>query len=330
MIRHFINLNDFEAGTLKSILKNAHALKAQKFNPPQLFSGLSLAMMFDKLSTRTRVSFDVAMKQLGGHSIVMSKGEMQLGGAESIESTAKVMSRFVDAIMVRMSDHKMMEELASFATVPVINGMSDISHPCQIIADIMTIEEKLGSVEGKKVVWFGDYNNVTQSFVDAAALFNFELVLALPEDITNLPPIATLSPPNKKSDPSFTPPSKQGDPSFTPPRKRGGFRGGVLITQDPVEAAKDADVLVTDTWVSLGQDGKEIEKFRPYQVNDDLMSKAKETAIFMHCLPIHEWEEVTENVAKSPASVVYDEAENRLHAQKAILAWCLEEAGVAV
>ena len=363
MTRHFINLNDFEAGTLKSILKNAHALKAQKFNPPQLFSGLSLAMMFDKLSTRTRVSFDVAMKQLGGHSIVMSKGEMQLGGAESIESTAKVMSRFVDAIMVRMSDHKMMEELASFATVPVINGMSDISHPCQIIADIMTIEEKLGSIEGKKVAWFGDYNNVTQSFVDAAALFNFELVLALPEDITNLPPIATLSPPNKKSDPSFTPPSKQGDPSFTPPnkksdpsftppnkqgdpsftppskqgdpsftppRKRGGFRGGVLITQDPVEAAKDADVLVTDTWVSLGQDGKEIEKFRPYQVNDDLMSKAKETAIFMHCLPIHEWEEVTENVAKSPASVVYDEAENRLHAQKAILAWCLEEAGVAV
>lgn len=293
-VRHFININDFSAETLQAILKNAHALKAQKFNPPQIFNGLSLAMMFDKLSTRTRISFDVAMKQLGGHTIVMSKGDMQLGGAESIESTAKVMSRFVDAIMLRMSDHDAMEKLAKHSDIPVINGMTDISHPCQIMADIMTIEEKLGSIKGKKIAWFGDYNNVTQSFVDASEKFDFEFVAALPEDICS------------KADPRAT------------------------VTSDAIKAAKDADVLVTDTWVSMGQDGKAIEKFLPYQVNANLMAQAKDTAIFMHCLPIHEWEEVTEEVAKSPASVIYDEAENRLHAQKAILAWCLEESGVQI
>jgi len=293
-IRHFINLRDFDAATLKEILANAHALKAKKYNPPQLFRGLSLAMVFDKRSTRTRMSFEIAMKQLGGHSMILNKDDIQLGGAESIESTAKVMSRFVDAIMVRMSDHNKMEELAEYATIPVINGMTDISHPCQIMADIMTIEEKLGSIEGKKVAWFGDYNNVTQSFVDAAEKFGFDFIAALPEDICT------------KAD------------------KR------CQTTTDPKAAAKDADVLVTDTWVSMGQEGKTIAKFHPYQVNEDLMALAKNTAIFMHCLPIHEWEEVTENVAKSPTSVIYDEAENRLHAQKAILAWCLADAGVQV
>jgi ornithine carbamoyltransferase len=293
-VRHFINLKDFDSGTLKAILAQAHDLKAQKYNPPQLFSGLTLAMMFDKLSTRTRMSFDVAMKQLGGHTIVMSKGDMQLGGAESIESTAKVMSRYVDGIMLRMSDHEKMEELAKYATVPIINGMTDISHPCQIMADIMTIEEKLGDIAGKKVAWFGDYNNVTLSFVDAAEKFGFDFVAALPEDIC------------EKAD-------KRANP-----------------TPDAAAAAKDADVIVTDTWMSMGQEGKNIEKFWPYQVNAELMAKAKDTAIFMHCLPIHEWEEVTEEVAKGPQSVIYDEAENRLHAQKAILAWCLEEAGVQV
>lgn len=293
-IRHFININDFSAETLQAILKNAHALKAQKFNPPQLFNGLSLAMMFDKLSTRTRMSFDVAMKQLGGHTIVMSKGDMQLGGAESIESTAKVMSRFVDAIMVRMSDHDAMEELAKHSDIPVINGMTDLSHPCQIMADIMTIEEKLGGIQGKKIAWFGDYNNVTQSFVDASEKFDFKFIAALPEDVC-----------------------PRADKRAT-------------VTSDAKEAATGADVIVTDTWVSMGQDEKTIEKFLPYQVNADLMALAKDTAIFMHCLPIHEWEEVTEEVAKSPASVIYDEAENRLHAQKAILAWCLEESGVQI
>lgn len=290
-LKHFINLKEFDAELLKEILAHAHVLKEQKFNPPQIFRGLTLAMLFDKLSTRTRMSFEVAMKQLGGHSIVLSKNDMQLGGAESIESTAKVMSRYVDGIMVRMSDHDKLEELAKHATVPVINGMTDISHPCQIMADMMTIQEKLGKVEGKKIAWFGDYNNVTMSFVDAAEKFGFDFIAAVPEDIA---------------------------------------AGKDFTTSDAQAAAKDADVIVTDTWVSMGQDGKTIEKFRPYQVNADLMAQAKDTAIFMHCLPIHEWEEVTEEVAKSPQSVIYDEAENRLHAQKAILAYCLADAGVKV
>lgn len=282
-VRHFINLEDIGAKTLKDILKKAHALKAEKYNHKQIFSGQSLAMMFDKLSTRTRISFDVAFKQLGGHTIVMSKSDMQLGGAESIESTAKVMSRFVDAIMIRTSNHEHMEELAQYSDIPIINGMTDDSHPCQIMADIMTIEEKLGSIEGKKIAWFGDDNNVSATYEQAAPLFGFDFVMATPFNDTTAE-----------------------------------------------DAAENADVLVTDTWVSMGQDGKEIEKFWPYQVNSDLMSKAKDTALFMHCLPIHEWEEVTEEVAKSPASVIYDEAENRLHAQKAILAWCLENCGVEI
>ncbi|MEM6780267.1 MAG: ornithine carbamoyltransferase [Pseudomonadota bacterium] len=282
-MKHFINLSDFDAETLKSILKHAHELKAQKFSPPQLFKGLTLAMMFDKLSTRTRVSFDVAMKQLGGHTVVMSMNEMQIGGAESAESTAKVLSRFVDAVMIRMSDHALMEELAQYSDISIINGMTDQSHPCQIMADLMTIEEKLGDVASKKIAWFGDDNNVSKTYEEAAPIFGFDFVMATPfNDIS---------------------------------------------AQD---AAKDADVLVTDTWVSLGQDGKAIAKFEPYQVTQDLMDLAKPEAIFMHCLPIHEWEEVTEEVAKSPSSVIYDEAENRLHAQKAILAYCLEDVGVEI
>ncbi len=282
-MRHFINLNEFDAATLHGILKNAHELKSKKFEPPQTFKGLSLAMMFDKLSTRTRMSFEVAMKQLGGHTIVMAQNDMQLGGAESIESTAKVMSRYVDAIMMRLSDHDMMEELASHASIPVINGMTDQSHPCQIMADMMTIEEKMGDIQGKKIAWFGDDNNVSKTYEQAAKIFDFDFIMSTP------------------------------------------FNS--ITSQD---AAKDADVLVTDTWVSLGQAGKEIEKFWPYQVNTELMAQAKDNAIFMHCLPIHEWEEVSEEVAKSPASVIFDEAENRLHAQKAILAWCLEESGVKI
>ncbi len=293
-IKHFINLTDISADNLKGILKHAHALKSAKFSPPQIMAGLSLAMVFDKLSTRTRVSFDVAMKQLGGHTIVMSKGEMQFGGAESIESTAKVLSRYVDAIMVRMSDNDKLLELAKYSGVPIINGMTDKSHPCQVMADIMTIEEKLGTARGKKIAWFGDYNNVCQSYIDASDIFDFEFIMALPEDLN------------------------------------GNVPSGVSFTNDAKIAAKDADVLVTDTWVSLGQEGKNIEKFLPYQVNSNLMSIANDGAIFMHCLPIHEWEEVSEAVAKSPASVIYDEAENRLHAQKAILAWCLDGAGVAL
>lgn len=280
--RHFIDFDDIPGPTLRGILDRAHELKRQKFSPPQLFEGLSLAMVFDKKSTRTRLSFEVAMKQLGGHTIVMGMDEMQITGAESVEDTAQVLSRFVDGVMIRTSRHQTVIDLARHARIPIINGLTDHSHPCQIMADLMTIEEKLGGVAGKKIAWLGDYNNVAHTFVQAAPKFGFELALSTPQKSTHT----------------------------------------------PEEAAAHADVVVTDTWVSMGQEGKDIEKFKPYQVNTDLMKRTKPGAIFMHCMPIHRGEEVTEDVLRSPACVIYDEAENRLHAQKAILAWCFENAGV--
>lgn len=294
MTRHFLDLADIPAATLRNILDNAHAMKKEKYSPQQILEGLSLAMMFDKKSTRTRISFELAMKQLGGHTVVMDMVNMQVTGAESIEDTANVLSRFVDAIMIRMSGHETLCELAKFSKVPVINGLTDYSHPCQIMADLLTIEEKLGPVKGKKIAWFGDYNNVTRSFLHASEKFGFDLVVAVPEKIA------------AKADNKAT------------------------ITHDAKAAAKDADVLVTDTWVSMGQEGKDIEAFWPYQVNLELLNLAKPGAVFMHCMPIHQGEEVTEDVLRSPACIIYDEAENRLHAQKAILAWCLEESGVRV
>lgn len=293
-IRHFIDLSDIPGETLKGILANAHALKKQKFSPPQIFYGLSLAMVFDKRSTRTRMSFEVAMKQLGGHTLVMNAEEMQITGAESIEDTAKVLSRFVDAAMFRISSHERLLEIAKYASVPIINGLTDHSHPCQIMADLMTIEEKIGAAAGKKIAWFGDYNNVARTFAQAAKIWGFDLVVACPQDLI----------PKDKA--------------------------GVSFTTNPAAAAQNADVIVTDTWVSMGQEGKSIDKFMPYQVNAALMKLAKPGAIFMHCMPIHRGEEVTDEVLASPASVIYDEAENRLHAQKAILAWCLENAGVRI
>ncbi len=278
MIRHFIDLDDIPGDVLHGILHHAHALKKQKFNPPQLFDGLSLAMIFDKKSTRTRLSFEVAMKQLGGHTIVMAMDDMQITGAESIEDTAQVLSRFVDGVMIRASNHATLTGLAQHTTIPVINGLTDHSHPCQIMADIMTIEEKIGAIAGKKIAWLGDYNNVAHTFVQAAPKFGFELTYATAQKSTHA----------------------------------------------PLDAAKDADVIVTDTWVSMGQEGKDIEKFWPFQVNEAVMARAKPGAIFMHCMPIHRGEEVTDAVLKSPACVTYDEAENRLHAPKAILAWCVE------
>ena len=294
MIRHFLNLADIPAETLRNILDRAHAMKKEKFSPRQILEGLSLAMMFDKKSTRTRISFELAMKQLGGHTVVMDMVNMQVAGAESIEDTANVLSRFVDGIMIRMSDHAALCELAKFSKVPVINGLTNFSHPCQIMADLLTIEENLGDIKGKKIAWFGDYNNVTRSFVQASEKFEFDLIVAIPEKII------------AKADKN------------------------AHITHDVKEAAAGADALVTDTWVSMGQEGKDIEAFWPYQVNADLMKAAKPHAVFMHCMPIHQGEEVTEEVLRSPASIIYDEAENRLHAQKAILAWCLEDAGVRV
>ncbi|HOO51141.1 MAG TPA: ornithine carbamoyltransferase [Alphaproteobacteria bacterium] len=297
--KHFINLPEIPDETLKAILKAAHALKKQKYTPPQLLDGLSLAMIFDKRSTRTRLSFEIAMKQLGGHTLVMTKDDMQLGGSESIEDTAKVLSRFVDAVMIRISNHSMVEELASFSSIPIINALTDESHPCQIMADIMTIEEKLGSIAGKKLAWFGDYNNVAKTFVQAAPKFDFELKLAVPEPL--LPDNCDLL-----------------------------NQGNISIGSDPIHAAQNADVIITDTWVSMGQEGKTIDMFLPYRVNSELMSNAKSEAIFMHCMPIHRGEEVTDEVLNSPACVIYDEAENRLHAQKAILAYCMQNSGVQV
>jgi len=294
MTNHFLDLADISAPILRAILDNAHALKKQKYTPPQILEGLSLAMMFDKKSTRTRVSFEVAMKQLGGHTVVMGMNEMQISGAESIEDTAQVLSRFVDAIMVRMSSHETLCELAQYASIPVINGLTDYSHPCQIMADLLTIEEKLGNVKGKKIAWFGDYNNVTRSFVQASEKFGFDFVAAVP------------------------------------PALHGKADNNARVTADAKEAAKGADVIVTDTWVSMGQEGKNIDMFWPYQVNAHLMSLAQPHAVFMHCMPIHQGEEVTDDVLKSPACIIYDEAENRLHAQKAILAWCLHDSGVKV
>ncbi len=294
MTRHFLDLADIPAATLREILDNAHALKKQKFTPPQILEGLSLAMVFDKKSTRTRISFEVAMKQLGGHTVVMGMNEMQISGSESVEDTANVLSRFVDAVMIRMGDHGALTELAKYSKIPVINGLTDYSHPCQIMADMMTIEEKLGTVKGKKIAWMGDYNNVTRSFVHASEKFGFNLVIAIPQELKD------------KAD------------------------KGANITHDAAEAATDADVIVTDTWVSMGQEGKVIDYFWPYQVNAALMARAKPDAVFMHCMPVHRGEEATEDVLRSPACIIYDEAENRLHAQKAILAWCLEGAGVNI
>ena len=294
--KHFINLDQIEASELKAILKHAHALKRAKFAPPQLFAGLSLAMIFDKKSTRTRLSFEVAMKQLGGHTVVMTKDEMQLGVNESVEDTAKVLSRFVDGVMIRLSDHQMVEDLAKHSAIPVVNALTNESHPCQIMADLMTVEEKFGGVEGLKIAWFGDYNNVAKTFVQAAPKFGFDLALAVPPE---------LQPKNFLAD-------------------------RAVMTDDPDQAARNADVIVTDTWVSMGQEGKATSIFEPYKVTADLMAKAKDKAIFMHCMPIHRGEEVTDEVLATPASVIYDEAENRLHAQKAILAWCFKDAGVKI
>ena len=294
MTNHFLDFADIPAATLRAILDDAHRQKKEKRSPRQVLEGLSLAMMFDKRSTRTRISFEVAMKQLGGHTIVMDMQNMQITGSESPEDTAKVLSRFVDAIMIRCSDQDILHELAKYATIPIINGMTDKSHPCQIMADLMTIEEKLGDVKGKKIAWFGDYNNVSRTFVQASKKFGFDFMAALPPQL------------HLKAD------------------------MGTLVTDAPKLAAKDADVLVTDTWVSMGQEGKSIDMFRPYQVTKELMALAKPHAVFMHCMPVHKDEEVSEEVLRGPANVMYDEAENRLHIQKAILAWCLSDAGVKV
>lgn len=300
--RHFIDISQINTETLKGILDSAGAMKTRLKSGETLadkpLAGKVLAMIFEKPSTRTRVSFDVGMRQLGGETIFLSGSEMQLGRAETIADTARVLSRYVDAIMIRTTEHERLNELVEYASVPVINALTNDTHPCQIMADLMTFQEKRGSLKGRKFAWTGDGNNVLHSLIEATAQFEFSLHVAVP----------------KGSEPM----QKYIDWAM----QNGG---DIIVGQDPVAAVSDADVIVTDCWVSMNQEhrarGRNV--FKPYQVNEKLMAHAKSDALFMHCLPAHRGEEVTNEVIDGPHSVVFDEAENRLHAQKGILAWCL-------
>ncbi len=296
-VRHFLDISSVDEDSLKGIIASAHDIKSASINEKPL-EGKMLAMIFDKPSTRTRVSFDVGMRQLGGETIILSGSEMQLGRGETIADTAKVLSRYVDAIMIRTNDHTRVLELAENASVPVINGLTDDTHPCQIMADVLTMEEKLGGCEGKKIVWTGDGNNVLNSLIEASSVFKYQLEIAVPK--------------------GHEPDQKYMDWA----RARGAV---IKLGHDAQKAVFGADCIVTDTWTSMGfeNDSSGHNTFMPYQVNDKLMAQAKNGAIFMHCLPAHRGEEVTDSVIDSAQSVVFDEAENRLHAQKAILAWCL-------
>ena len=288
------------ANDLRSILDDARvrkaAVKAGTADKP--LQGKMLAMIFEKPSTRTRVSFDVGMRQLGGETIFLSGTEMQLGRAETSGDTAKVLSRYVDAIMIRTTDHNRLIELAEHATVPVINGLTDETHPCQIMADIMTFEEHRGPVAGKTIAWTGDGNNVLHSFVEGAARFGYRMNMAVPMG------------------------SEPNDRILNWARDNGG---DIMLCHDADRAVENADCVVTDTWISMNLEHKARghNVFQPFQVNPALMKKANPQALFMHCLPAHRGEEVTDEVIDGPQSVVFDEAENRLHAQKSVLAWCL-------
>ena len=298
--RHFLNLDDFDATTLRGMLNQATELKARlkQGDRPLLLKDKVLAMIFDRQSTRTRVSFDVGMRQLGGETLFLSGAEMQLSREETLSDTAKVMSRYVDAIMIRILTHADLIELADAATVPVINGLTRRAHPCQVMADVMTFEEHRGNLKGAKIAWVGDSNNVLASWVNAAELFEAELTIAVPEDYW---------------------PEKD----LLADIKKAGV--AVKLIEDPREAVEGADLVITDTWVSMGDtDAAERRRvLKPYQVNTQLMALAGKDALFMHCLPAHRGDEVTDEVIDGPQSVVFDEAENRLHAQKAILCWAL-------
>jgi len=298
-IRHFLDLLDLPKPKLRGILDGAVSLKAHRRNGERPLAGKTLAMIFDRPSTRTRVSFDVAMRELGGETIMLTGAEMQLGRGETIADTARVLSRFVDAIMIRILDHSELLELARYATVPVINGLTKQSHPCQVMADILTYEEHRGPIRGRKVAWTGDYNNVLSSWIDAAAQFDFEIEIACPRE---------LQPRNER---------------LVSARVSGAK---VTMGEDPFKAVAGASAVISDCWVSMGDEEEERNRHNllaPYQVNQRLMQAAAPDAIFMHCLPAHRGEEVTDEVMDGPQSVVFDEAENRLHAQKGVLAYCL-------
>ncbi|WP_300435949.1 ornithine carbamoyltransferase [uncultured Mameliella sp.] len=306
-MNHFLDIHKTDKAALRSIIDQAKSMKSARNGRPkaapdddQPLAGRMVALIFEKPSTRTRVSFDVGVRQLGGQSMVLSGSEMQLGHGETIADTARVLSRYVDLIMIRTFDESVLEEMAEYASVPVINGLTDRTHPCQIMADIQTFEEHRGPIAGKKVVWCGDGNNVCASFLHAAGQFGFDLTFSGPVQL----------------DPEM---------EFVGWARNEGAT--VTIERDPVRAVEGADLIVADTWVSMhdAQSAKERRHnmLRPYQVNAKLMEAAKPDALFMHCLPAHREEEVTSEVMDGPHSVIWDEAENRLHAQKAIMRYCL-------
>lgn len=304
MIRHFLNLADAGGDAIAAMLADAMDRKAARAGWPKgkadadaPLAGHTLGMIFEKNSTRTRTSFEMAMKQLGGDSIFMASGQMQLGRGETIADTARVLSRYVDAIMIRTDDHAKIEEMAKYATVPVINGLTDLSHPCQIVADLLTVSEQGKALPGLEVAWLGDGNNVLNSIVEAAGIFKFNVRIAVPQGY-------------------------ESDGQFIEAAQAAGAQ--ITLTRDAAEAVAGADVVVTDTWVSMGQEHahNKIAAMMPYQVNDRLMAGAKADAKFLHCLPAHRGEEATDSVLDGPQSLIWDEAENRLHAQKSILLWC--------
>ena len=303
--RHFLDLTAVSAAELRNILDAAGAMKAKlksekgsNVDPERPLKNKTLAMIFEKPSTRTRVSFEVGMRQLGGEVVMLTGAEMQLGRGETIADTARVLSRFVDIIMIRILNHDSLMELANNATVPVINGLTRFSHPCQVMADVMTYEEHRGAIKGRTVAWVGDDNNVLMSWAHAAERFHFKLNIA-------------------------TPPQLSPKKAFKDWAKASG--ADITFSHDAAAMVKGVDCVVTDTWVSMGDKEGETRHnlLKPYQVNERLMGLANKDALFMHCLPAHRGEEVTDAVIDGPQSVVFDEAENRLHAQKGILAWCL-------
>ena len=309
MTRHFLNLSDAGGDALAAILNDAMERKAARADLPKgavdadaPLAGHVLAMIFEKNSTRTRMSFDMAIRQLGGTSIVMDAGSTQIGRGETIEDTARVVSGFADAIMIRTDDHAKIDAMAKAATVPVINGLTDLSHPCQIVADLQTILENGKALPGLEVAWLGDGNNVLNSIIEAAGLMKFNVRAGCPM--------------------GFEP-----DAAFVKEAQKAGAQ--IMLTGDAKEAASGADVVVTDTWVSMGQDHAEekIAALTPFQVNEGIMALAKPDAIFLHCLPAHRGEEVTEAVIDGPQSRIFEEAENRLHAQKSVLLWALGKLG---
>ena len=306
MIRHFLDLSDAGADGIAAMLADALDRKAARAGWPKgrtdadaPLAGHVLAMVFEKNSTRTRVSFDMAIRQLGGTSIVLDAGTTQLGRGESVADTARVLSGFCDAIMLRTDDHAKAEEMAEYATVPVINGLTDASHPCQVMADLLTIIEQGKALPGLKVAWLGDGNNVLASIVEAATLLHFDVVAACPQGFAPEEELITRT------------------------------SGRARVVASPKEAVEGADIVVTDTWISMGQAHAEtkLAALTPYQVDAALMALAKPDAKFLHCLPAHRGEEVTAEVIDGPQSLIWAEAENRLHAQKSVLRWCFGQIG---